>query len=99
MLLTDKITAIYCLVDDLLKACNHHTPDGCWCSDAEIITTALVSALLFKGNQSLTIDYMHTTIQHRLCRSKAASPGACTALQRYSLVCSSRDGCYYQRAQ
>src|SRR3954468_10616132 len=60
MLLRDKITAIYCLVDDLLLACDHHTPEGCRCSDAEIITTALVSALLFKGNQSLTIDYMRT---------------------------------------
>src|SRR4051812_21601279 len=60
MLLRDKITAIYCLVDDLLLACDHYTPEGCRCSDAEIITTALVSALLFKGNQSLTIDYMRT---------------------------------------
>jgi Transposase DDE domain len=60
MLLRDKITAIYCLVDDLLQTCDHHTPAGCRCSDAEIITTALVSALLFKGNQSLTIDYMRT---------------------------------------
>lgn len=60
MLLRDKITAIYCLVDDLLQTCDHHTPEGCRCSDAEIITTALVSALLFKGNQSLTIDYMRT---------------------------------------
>src|SRR3954469_23036316 len=60
MLLTDKITAIYCLVDDLLKVSHHHTPEGCRCTDAEIITTARVSALLFKGNQSLTIEYMRT---------------------------------------
>src|SRR3954471_14221937 len=60
MLLRDKITAIYCLVDDLLLACDHHTPEGCRCSGAEIITTALVRALLFKGNQSLTIEYMRT---------------------------------------
>src|SRR3954469_5972353 len=60
MLLTDKITAIYCLVDDLLKASHHHPPEGCRCSDAEIITTALVSALLFKGNQSLALEYMRT---------------------------------------
>jgi hypothetical protein len=60
MLLTDKVTAIYCLVDDLLKACSHHSPAGCRCSDAEIITSALVSALLFKGNQSLALEYMRT---------------------------------------
>src|SRR3954467_14084594 len=60
MLLRNKITAIYCLVDDLLQTCGHQTPDGCRCTDAEIITTALVSALLFKGNQSLAIEYMRT---------------------------------------
>lgn len=60
MLLSDKVIAIYCLVDDLLKTCDHHTPAGCRCSDAEIITTALVSALLFKGNQSIAIEYMRT---------------------------------------
>jgi Transposase DDE domain len=58
MLLVDKVIAIYCFTDDLLKSCGHLTPDGCRCSDAEIITTALVSALLFKGNQSLAIEYM-----------------------------------------
>src|SRR4051812_36157127 len=36
-------------------------PAGCRCNDAEIVTTALrVSALLFKGNQSLAIEYMRT---------------------------------------
>jgi hypothetical protein len=60
MLLRDKVIAIYCLVDDLLQTCGHQTAAGCRCTDAEIITTALVSALLFKGNQSLTIDYMRT---------------------------------------
>src|SRR3954447_16505863 len=60
MLLRHKVIAIYCLVDDLLKACHHHTPEGCQCTDAAIITTALVSALLFKGNQSLAIEYMRT---------------------------------------
>jgi len=60
MLLRDKVIAIYCLVDDLLKSCGHQTAPGCRCSDAEIITTALVSALLFKGNQSLAVEYMRT---------------------------------------
>ena len=60
MLLRDKVIAIYCLVDDLLQTCGHRTPKGCRCTDAEIITTALVSALLFKGNQSLALEYMRT---------------------------------------
>jgi hypothetical protein len=60
MLVSVKVIAIYCpkdpagLVDDLLQTCGHHTPDGCRCTDAEIITTAL----LFKGNQRLMIEYM-----------------------------------------
>src|SRR3982750_4484711 len=99
MLLSDKITAIYCVVDDLLQACDHHTPEGCRCTDAEIITTALVSALLFKGNQSLTIDYMHPS-QHGTRPSiqkwlyQAPAPAGRLALQSVSAI-----GSYCQRAQ
>ena len=45
------IVAIYCIVDDLLKASHH--PEDCRriMSDAEVITTALVAARFFGGNQ------------------------------------------------
>lgn len=59
-MLPDKVLAIYCFVDDLLKAIHHHTKQGCRTTDAEIITTALISALLFKGNQSLALHYLST---------------------------------------
>lgn len=59
-MLPDKITAIYCFCDDLLKAIEHKTPEGCRTSDSEILTTALVSALVFQGNQSLSINYMRS---------------------------------------
>jgi hypothetical protein len=57
-MLPDKVIAIYCFCDDLLKALDHPTKAGCRTTDAEIITTALVSALFFRGNQSLSIHYM-----------------------------------------
>lgn len=51
------IVTIYCIVDDLLKT-SHHTED---CrrvmSDAEVITTALVAAQFFGGNQAQACQY------------------------------------------
>jgi hypothetical protein len=90
MLLTDKVLAIYCLVVDLLQSCHHHAPAGCRCSDAEIITTALVSALLLKGNQSLAIEYMRTYNLAPALLLKLASSNACTALQTGSTIYASR---------
>ena len=59
-MLPDKVIAIYCFCDDLLKAIQHHTREGCRTTDAEIIATALVGALFFRGNQCLGIDYMRS---------------------------------------
>lgn len=59
-MLPDKVIAIYCFTDDLLKAMHHPTKAGCRTTDAEIITTALVGALFFRGNQCLSIDYMRS---------------------------------------
>ena len=46
----DKIIATFCLCDDLLKAIHH--PEDCQCqmNDAEIMTTALIASLFFRGN-------------------------------------------------
>lgn len=46
----DKIIAIFCLCDDLLKAMHHHEDRQCQMNDAEIMTTALIAALFFRGN-------------------------------------------------
>ena len=45
----DKIIAIFCLCDDLLKAMDHHEDHQCQMNDAEVMTTALVAALFFRG--------------------------------------------------
>ncbi|MDQ3845205.1 MAG: hypothetical protein M3342_14510 [Bacteroidota bacterium] len=57
-MLPDKVIAIYCFTDDLLKSIGHETKEGCRTTDAEIITTALAGALLFKGNQGLNNHYL-----------------------------------------
>ena len=46
----DKIIAIFCLCDDLLKAMHHHEDRQCQMNDAEIMTTAFIAALFFRGN-------------------------------------------------
>lgn len=46
----DKIIAIFCLCDDLLKAMHHQEDRQCQMNDAEIMTTALIAALFFRGN-------------------------------------------------
>lgn len=46
----DHTTALYCIVDDLLKAVGHADDCRREMSDAEVITTALVAAFNFGGN-------------------------------------------------
>jgi hypothetical protein len=48
----DKMVAPFCLCDDLLKARHHHEDSQCQMNDAEIMTTALIAALCFRGNHA-----------------------------------------------
>jgi hypothetical protein len=59
-MLQDKVIGIYCLIDDILKGIRHYEEGQRRVSDSEIITTAIVSALYFKGNQSHAASYMRT---------------------------------------
>jgi hypothetical protein len=45
-----QIVAVFCLVDDMLKAMNHYEDPQCQMSDAEVMTTAIVAVLYFGGN-------------------------------------------------
>jgi hypothetical protein len=47
-----KIVAVFCLVDDILKAMKHYEDPQCQMSDAEVMTTAIIAALYFGGNYS-----------------------------------------------
>jgi hypothetical protein len=46
----DHTTAIYCFLDDFLKAMNHQEDTRCQFSDAEVLTTAVIAMLYFGGN-------------------------------------------------
>src|SRR5205807_10081097 len=46
----DKIIATFCLCDDLLKAMHHQENRQCQMNDAEIMTTAFIASLFFRGN-------------------------------------------------
>lgn len=54
----DKTIAIYVFIDDLLKKIGHVEPSGRKTSDAEIITTALVSGLFFHGHTENAINFV-----------------------------------------
>ena len=50
MLCEDKIIALYCIVDDMLKGMHHYEDAKVKVSDSEVITTAFVSVLYFGGH-------------------------------------------------
>ena len=56
-MLQDKVIAIYCLVDDILKEMSHIEHKSRTFTDSQVITVALVSALYFRGNQSMALYY------------------------------------------
>lgn len=48
-----RIVAVFCLVDDILKAMRHREDEQCQMSDAEVMTTAITAALYYGGNFAL----------------------------------------------
>jgi len=46
----EKIIAVYCLCDDLLKGLRHGEDSQSQMSDAEVMTTTIVAAQFFRGN-------------------------------------------------
>src|SRR5437868_8898790 len=68
----DKIIATFCLCDDLLKAMHHQENRQCQMNDAEIMTTALVASLFFRGNHesARTMLKQHGYIPHMVSKSR-----------------------------
>src|SRR5436309_9691466 len=68
----DKIIATFCLCDDLLKAMHHQENRQCQMNDAEIMTTALVASLFFRGNHESARAMLkqHGYIPSRLSKSR-----------------------------
>jgi Transposase DDE domain len=68
----DKIIAMFCLCDDLLKAIHHQESWQSHMNDAEVMTTALVAALFFRGNHECARAMLqqHGYIPHMLSKSR-----------------------------
>lgn len=54
----DRIITIYCFCDDCLKALHHRHDPQCAMSDAEVLTTAIVAAVFFRGNLEAARTYL-----------------------------------------
>jgi hypothetical protein len=57
----DHTTALYCIVDDLLKAVGHRDDRRRELTDAEVITSALVAAFNFGGNIERSRSFLQET--------------------------------------
>jgi len=68
----DKIIATFCLCDDMLKALHHQEDRQCQMNDAEIMTTALVASLFFRGNHESARAMLrqHGYIPHMVSKSR-----------------------------
>ena len=68
----DHTTELYCIIDDLLKAKGHREDARRRMSDAEVLTTALVSAQFFGSNMEHARRFMRSTglIPQMLSRSR-----------------------------
>jgi len=55
----DRTLAIYCFIDDLLKAMQHREDSRVEFSDAEVVTTAIVAMLFFGGNFERARSFLH----------------------------------------
>ena len=53
-----KSIVIYTIIDDLLKQIEHTEPQNKKISDAKVITTTVISALYFPGNEEKAICFM-----------------------------------------
>ena len=54
-----QIVVVFCLCDDMLKALHHHEDPQCRMSDAEVMTTAIVAMLYFRGNFCLASRFLY----------------------------------------
>ena len=68
----NQIVAVFCLCADMLKALHHYEDIQCRMSDAEVMTTAIVAALYYRGNFELARHFLQEGgyIPHMMCKSR-----------------------------
>ncbi len=66
------IVAVFCLCDDMLKALHHPEDVQCQMTDSEVMTTAILAALYFRGNFELSRRFLRDEgyIPHMLSKSR-----------------------------
>lgn len=64
----DNAVAIYCFLDDYLKAINHQEDKQRMMNDAEIMTTALLAALYFGGNNERALGFVRAHVFSRVLK-------------------------------
>ena len=57
-----QIIVMFCLCADMIKSLHHYEDRQCQMSDAEVMTTAIIAMLYFKGNFRLASQYLY---EHR----------------------------------
>lgn len=57
----DRTLAIYCFIDDLLKAMQHREDSRAEFSDAEVVSTAIVAMLFLGGNFERARSFLHSS--------------------------------------
>ena len=72
-----QIVAVFCLSGDMLKALHHHEDSQSQITDAEVMTTAIVAALYFRGNIENARRIFKDRAIFRICWAKAASIVVC----------------------
>src|SRR5829696_8377027 len=67
-----QIIVVFCLCADMLKSLHHYEDSQCRMSDAEVMTTAIIAMLYFRGNFCLASQYLyeHGYIPNMLSRSR-----------------------------
>lgn len=67
-----QIIVVFCLCADMLKSLHHYEDRQCRMSDAEVMTTAIIAMLYFKGNFCLASQYLYEQryIPNMLSRSR-----------------------------
>ncbi len=70
--MVNKTIALYSIIDDILKAINHYDDKRRIMTDAEVITTAMVSTMFFSGNMEKARSFMSSTgiVKNMLSKSR-----------------------------
>lgn len=84
-----QTVAVFCLLDDLLKALYHKEDRQCWLSDAEVMTISLVAALHFGGNlaKANRFLYEHRYLSYRNYSQGMRKIGTYGTIQSISQFC------------